>query len=106
LGGERIRDRRPERSRTVLYAVIKPNGEPYHWCDVREGWANYPILLRREDDAVNIAGFLEGKFGASRVKRLDAPNARKREKIPERMDSLDIQLGLWIVESKAGGQVS
>ena len=85
----------------MLYIVTKPNGELYHWSDVREGWADYPIFLRRESDALDVARFLEEKFGPSRVKRLDPPNAQQREKIPERMDSLDIQLALWIAESKA-----
>lgn len=87
----------------MLYTVAKPNGEPYHWCDVREGWADYPIFLRRESDALDVARFLEEKFGTSRVKRLDAPSTH-HEKIPQRMDSLDIQLALWIAESKARGE--
>jgi hypothetical protein len=95
-----------KRSQTVLYTVIKPNGEPYRWCDVREGWADYPIYLRRESDALDVAGFLEEKFGTSRVQRLDAPPAHEREKIPDRMDSLDVQLGLWIAESKARDEAS
>ncbi len=90
----------------MLYTVTKPSGEPYHWSDVREGWADYPIFLRRESDAVDVAGFLLGKFGTSRVKRLDAPSGHQREKIPERMDSLDIQLALWIAESKATGEAA
>lgn len=90
----------------MRYTVTKPNGEPYHWSDVRDGWADYPILLRRESDALDVAGFLEEKFGASHVKRLDAASAHMREKIPERMDSLDVQLALWIAESKARRQGS
>lgn len=90
----------------MRYTVTKPNGKPYHWSDVHEGWANYPIFLRRESDALDVAGFLEEKFGTSHVKRLDASSAHVREKIPERMDSLDVQLGLWIAESKARGDAS
>jgi hypothetical protein len=90
----------------VRYTVTKPNGEPYHWSDVREGWADYPIFLRRESDALDVAGFLEEKFGKSHVKRLDPPSPREREKIPERMDSLDVQLALWIAESKARDEAS
>lgn len=90
----------------MRYTVTKANGEPYHWSDVSEGWADYPIFLRRESDALDVASFLEEKFGASRVKGLDAPSTYQREKIPERMDSLDIQLALWIAESKARGEAA
>ncbi|HEX4836405.1 MAG TPA: hypothetical protein VFW01_08730, partial [bacterium] len=93
-------------SHMVRYTVTKPNGEPYHWSDVSEGWADYPIFLRRESDALDVASFLEEKFGASRVKGLDAPSTYQREKIPERMDSLDIQLALWIAESRARGEAA
>lgn len=85
----------------MLYTVIKPNGEPFHWSDVCPGWADYPIFLRRESDACDVAVLLEEKFGRSCVKRFDPASAHRREKIPPRMDSLDIQLALWIAESSA-----
>ena len=90
----------------MLYAVIKPSGEFYQWSDMCEGWAKYPIFMRRERDACDVAERLAEKFGASRVKRLRAPSAHRHEKIPERMDSLDIQLALWIAESAARGEVA
>ena len=90
----------------MRYTVTKPSGEPYHWSDVREGWADYPIFLRRESDALDVARFLKERFGTSHVKKLEAPSAYNREKIPEQMDSLDVQLALWIAESKARGEAS
>ncbi len=87
----------------MLYTVVKSNGAPYHWSDVQDGWADYPIFLRRDSDAMDVAKFLKEKFGSSQVKMFEMRKAYKHEEVPALVDGLDVQLALWIAESKVGG---
>lgn len=87
----------------MLYTVVRPNGTSYHWSDVQDGWADYPIFFRRERDAMDMAEFLREKFGSCHVKIFDAPKAFEHEEVPALVDGLDVQLALWIAESTVGG---